>query len=128
MTLCLSVCMYVCLSVCVSGCSVFYSIICFSFPLSVYPPISVRCSPCMSVLSCSLSVSLSVFLSYLSVPLCPRLPSISRLFLSSVCFIIILLINQAEYCNKKVLWSVLIIILQTSHHTSRFRHQPPKKT
>ena len=62
-SVCPSVCMSVCLSVCVSGCSVFYSIICFSFPLSVYPPISVRCSPCMSVLSCSLSVSLSVFLS-----------------------------------------------------------------
>ena len=59
----LYVCLSVCLSVCVSGCSAFYSIICFSFPLSVYPPISVRCSPCMSVLSCSLSVSLSVFLS-----------------------------------------------------------------
>lgn len=126
LSVCPSVCMSVCLSVCVSGCSAFYSIICFSFPLSVYPPISVRCSPCMSVLSCSLSVSLSVFLS-----IC--------LFLSALVYhlsvgssfplsVFHLLIHQAEYCNKKVLWSVLIIILQTSHHTSRFRHQPPKKT
>lgn len=131
MTLCLSVCVYVCLSV-----RLRVRLFCFLlYHLFLVPSVglSTHLRPLLALyvrpflLSFRFPVSLSV---YLSVPLCPRLPSISRLFLSSVCFIIIfhLLIHQAEYCNKKVLWSVLIIILQTSHHTSRFRHQPPKKT
>ena len=86
----LSVRLYVCLSVRLRVrlfCFLFYHLFLVpSVGLSTYlrPLLALYVRPFL--LSFRFPVSLSV---YLSVPLCPRLPSISRLFLSSVCFIII---------------------------------------
>lgn len=90
----LSVRLYVCLSVCLSV-RLRVRLFCFLlYHLFLVPSVglSTHLRPLLALyvrpflLSFRFPVSLSV---YLSVPLCPRLPSISRLFLSSVCFIII---------------------------------------
>lgn len=90
LSVCPSVCMYVSLSV-----RLRVRLFCFLlYHLFLVPSVglSTHLRPLLALyvrpflLSFRFPVSLSV---YLSVPLFPRLPFISRLFLSSVCFIII---------------------------------------